>query len=1022
VHPHTSNFDIFSYIAMLLKQAVLFGLVSASAQELDDDVTLLQLNNKVSIDAPIYKAIHDVAKARSPVEASLIVKDLTEKAIRGEVSIDDATKEALNTMLATLTESQTLITESHTEDEALRNNAAMLVGNCKVSYDGARAEDSLVGGEVTSSDDSHDVCRSALKEMDADKTTKCNALTSFIDGLTTPNCNKPDRTGMQGYFDGLKNHVESNYDTWKEKNDACVDAENAVVLKDTECDTIQGQFETKFCSYRLEMFTTCSEYVGCYANSQAEFEAVMATTGVAQESRKIEWNAIKKINCYVAVLVDDENPDRKAELDKCQVLDPDVSALTLAEPTVDGQDTCNLSPVAQYPCTADFLTNQYSGMIGLLDCQACPALPSHIDIDNGHICAPLEDTFDGWSNTKHAEKDGIVHMGGFDHGQKTVTKIFDLVPGVQYKMSVVLDTWASVDNEAIRIKANDKQLDIQSRGAGDCNNGWTHYPYGTGTFVGSSGSGKHNWQDCWKKAELSFAAPANGKVHVEMYMGIDQHIGDEAWGWHSLKFEPVNCPAVSRAKITDECSGWSADKSAVKDGICYMGAFDNSQKTITKTFEGLTAGCTYTWRAVIDTWASVDNEQMTFTLNGQAHNFQSRGAGDCNNGWTPYPNDFGDFVGSHGSANGGWKDCWKNFEAEFVAPSNGNAAVSMYMAIDQGISDEGFGWHSMEFERTSCPSASDRNDDCSGWSVDKHADVDGTCFMGAFDNSGNRVTKSFSGLSPMCTYKWSAVIDTWASVDNEAITLSVNGQAHNVQSRGAGSCNNGWTEYPHDFGDKVGSHGSANGGWKDCWRNFDATFVAPASGKADVDMYMAINQGISDEGWGWHNMKFQRLSCPGGGGESTDDCSGWSVDVKHDVDGKCFMGAFDNTNRVNSKTFSGLSAGCTYKWKAVIDTWASVDNEKITLTVNNDATDFQSRAHNSCGNGWTEYPDDFGDKVGSHGSQHGGFKDCWKNFEKEFVVPADGKAHVEMKMLLDQNINDEGWGWHDMEFEKMSCR
>jgi hypothetical protein len=134
------------------------------------------------------------------------------------------------------------------------------------------------------------------------------------------------------------------------------------------------------------------------------------------------------------------------------------------------------------------------------------------------------------------------------------------------------------------------------------------------------------------------------------------------------------------------------------------------------------------------------------------------------------------------------------------------------------------------------------------------------------------------------------------------------------------------------------------------------------------------------------------------------------------------MGAFDNNDQRITKTFEGLSAGCTYKWKAVIDTWASVDNEKITLKVNDEATDFTSRTHNQCNNDWTEYAHNYGAKVGSGGSSNSGWKDCWKNFEKQFVVPADGKAHVDMYMAINQGISDEGWGWHDMVFEKVSCR
>jgi len=154
--------------------------------------------------------------------------------------------------------------------------------------------------------------------------------------------------------------------------------------------------------------------------------------------------------------------------------------------------------------------------------------------------------------------------------------------------------------------------------------------------------------------------------------------------------------------------------------------------------------------------------------------------------------------------------------------------------------------------------------------------------------------------------------------------------------------------------------------------------------------------------------------------EMDDDCSGWSANLHHIIDGKCYMGAFDSSNRRITKTFSGLQAGCTYKWKAVIDTWASVDNEKMILTVNGAATNFKTRGAGDCANGWTEYPNDFGDKVGSHGSATS-WKDCWKNFEKEFIVPDSGNADVVMYFAIDQNIHDEGWGWHDMMFKKVSC-
>jgi uncharacterized protein (DUF2141 family) len=401
---------------------------------------------------------------------------------------------------------------------------------------------------------------------------------------------------------------------------------------------------------------------------------------------------------------------------------------------------------------------------------------------------------------------------------------------------------------------------------------------------------------------------------------------------------------------------------------------------------------------------------MTFTVNGQSSHFQSRPHNSCSNGWNQYPHDFGDKVGSHGSGQHDWKDCWKHFETTFVAPYDGKANVEMHMAIDQHLNDEGWGWHHMRFTRLDGVA-----DDCSGWSVGTTHKVDGKCYMGALDVNNQRATKTFSGLNPGSTYRWSAVIDTWASVDNEPMKFTVNGQSTHVRSRSHNSCNHGWSQYPHNFGAKVGSGGSGQHDWKDCWKSFETTFVADYSGKAKVEMYMAMDQHLNDEGWGWHDMKFTRLD------GVADDCSGWSANTKHNVDGKCYMGAFDANNQKVTKTFRGLEAGCTYKMHAVIDTWASVDSEGMRFTVNGKAMDFPSRPHNSCNNGWTEYPHDFGDRVGSHGSAVGDWKDCWKSFEMEFDANTNGEAQVEMSMAMDQHVNDEGWGWHDMVMEKTSC-
>jgi hypothetical protein len=145
-------------------------------------------------------------------------------------------------------------------------------------------------------------------------------------------------------------------------------------------------------------------------------------------------------------------------------------------------------------------------------------------------------------------------------------------------------------------------------------------------------------------------------------------------------------------------------------------------------------------------------------------------------------------------------------------------------------------------------------DAAAGWSSANHVDHNGKMYMGPFDLNTRTNTKKFAGLGPGCTYKMKVVLDGWQSVDNEAVSVTINGQVHSVSNRGATSCVNGWTQYPKGFGHQVDSRMPNHGSWVDCHKNFEAEFTVAADGHADVTMAFDINQAIGDEGWGWNSM------------------------------------------------------------------------------------------------------------------------------------------------------------------------
>jgi len=303
--------------------------------------------------------------------------------------------------------------------------------------------------------------------------------------------------------------------------------------------------------------------------------------------------------------------------------------------------------------------------------------------------------------------------------------------------------------------------------------------------------------------------------------------------------------------------------------------------------------------------------------------------------------------------------------------------------------------------------------------VQKSANIGGKCYMGGFDNSAQTTRKTFGGFKSGCTYKFSVVVDTWASVDNEKITVTVGGKSTEMQSRQHNSCNNGWSQHPYGTGRQLGISGSGNHGWQDCYKPFETTFIANDK-TVEVEMNMAVNQGANDEGWGFHDLKFEKQHCkkPQTPSTITDTPEGWSNTKSGVKDGKTYMGAWDYRHQTVSKTFEGFQAGCQYTWNFVLDGYASVDNEPIRATVQGSSYSIGNRHWNSCSNGWQTYPRGFGGFLGAGTNWPA---DCYKNNAFTFTANAF-TVDVSIYFGLNQGLGDEGWGFHDMSFTKGSCR
>jgi len=320
----------------------------------------------------------------NPAEMSLLVADYAASAVKDGVRLDDATKAALTAMKQSLeSESQVYMTNAHTTDQDLLTAQAAAVNGCDSTYTQSGSEDAELLATVTSRGAAHTTCRGEQDGLLVDRTTKCDALTTFIAGVSA--CpSVPGRDGMGAFFSSVGG-IWAQQQTWQTRENECKAAEDDFTAKDGECDTTQEEYETNFCTLRVQMHETCAAYTTCYTQAIGALGETTSSVEQNEGARKIEWTAIEKIKCYIDVLISDsENEDRQTALGACKDLEPVTSHLDITYPTVSDEQTCDLAPVAAPPCSPEFEAGYAAFNADFLrTCVPCAELPAHLQHPGG---------------------------------------------------------------------------------------------------------------------------------------------------------------------------------------------------------------------------------------------------------------------------------------------------------------------------------------------------------------------------------------------------------------------------------------------------------------------------------------------------------------------------------------------------------------------------------------------------------------------------------------------------------------
>jgi hypothetical protein len=422
--------------------------VMLSVAAIRDSIHLAAQENSASSD----NALNEVTRAQDPRRASELLQEFALNAAESGQGIDGDTRQKLIAIRDILTnETYIALEQAHRHDQDLLTKHARAINECGQKHIRHLQQD-IEGQEVQLVRDTEDAmykCRGLpehaiavlqkperywanwtgvndpkyddpnfvdCQEAHTQMFDSCDALDNFILGLPRPNCNPPVGSqvmeepscanapaGVDSDLEDWLGNMQANAvfykKEWSELKAAC-DA-NRAYYKDiclTECARKQRQFETAFCSYRQGLHATCREYQGCHVLNEQQFYDLVKAVMYNADSRKIDWKAIHKIECYINVLISTESNELRAkDLLHCEagnlntietiltgfnetnylsliVPEINVSCWDLDVPQFIDFKECDMSSVAQHPCTEDWMA-RYNGLIAPAPCTECAPIP-----------------------------------------------------------------------------------------------------------------------------------------------------------------------------------------------------------------------------------------------------------------------------------------------------------------------------------------------------------------------------------------------------------------------------------------------------------------------------------------------------------------------------------------------------------------------------------------------------------------------------------------------------------------------
>lgn len=227
----------------------------------------------------------------------------------------------------------------------------------------------------------HVDCRAVHKTKHAHRSATCKELDDFLDTIQSPSrMPEPrDRGAMVTYVESMSNYFCGKDDRCTDLDKACNDASTVHDTHKGKCDLKQRVFESGYCTWRTELVDDCKDLATCYNDANKAYITHVDNSVPLVKKWKIEYAALKKIECYIDVWLSDGNTETtdKAQLEKCDSTPIDTTPMDMDFGAAEDMNTCPMDKAAtdalsSYPGKQSWIESEYGNFKDLVaDVIAC---------------------------------------------------------------------------------------------------------------------------------------------------------------------------------------------------------------------------------------------------------------------------------------------------------------------------------------------------------------------------------------------------------------------------------------------------------------------------------------------------------------------------------------------------------------------------------------------------------------------------------------------------------------------------